>query len=202
AGNMFSEKEMTPAERRVYEELLGDIFEQAKTKMSANRGSKFAKPISQLIDEGPYWISNEALAAGLVDELIYLDQLKNQLKEDFGYKKTAKKMDDYRNYTWSRQKENQIAVIYAQGNIVMGKGTPGQKIAHETTVEQIRKARKNKDYKGIILRIDSGGGSAQASDIIWRELELAKIENKKPIVVSMSGVAASGDTILPVMQTK
>jgi protease-4 len=59
-------------------------------------------------------------------------------------------------------------------------------------VNLIRKARKNKSYKGIILRVDSGGGSAQASDIILRELELAQTEDKKPVVVSMAGVAASG----------
>jgi protease-4 len=65
-------------------------------------------------------------------------------------------------------------------------------IAAESTVKLIRAARKNPAYKGIILRVDSGGGSAQASDIILRELELAQTENKKPVVVSMAGMAASG----------
>lgn len=83
-------------------------------------------------------------------------------------------------------------MIYASGNIVMGEDTPGKGIAHKTTVELIREARKNKSYKGIILRVDSGGGSAQASDIILNELALAQSENKKPVVVSMAGAAASG----------
>lgn len=192
AGNMFSEKEMTAAERKVYDELLGDLYAQVLTQISEGRGERLKKPISQLIDEGPYYISTDALNAGLVDNLIYLDQLSEQLKEDFGFKKSSAAMENYQNYNWAEQKEHQIAVIYAQGNIVMGKGNPGQKIAHETTVEKIRAARKNQNYKGIILRIDSGGGSAQASDIIWRELELARIQNKKTIVVSMSGVAGSG----------
>ncbi len=192
AGNMFSESEMTPAERIVYEELIGDIFNQAMAKMTSNRGDKFKKPINQIINEGPYWIPEEALEAGLVDELVYLDQLKDQLKVDFAYNKITKKLDDYKDYNWSKQKDNKIAVIYAQGNIVMGEGEVGQKIAHATTVKKIREARKNKSYKGIILRIDSGGGSAQASDIIWREIELAKSENNKKVVVSMAGVAGSG----------
>ncbi|HPX63438.1 MAG TPA: signal peptide peptidase SppA, partial [Candidatus Syntrophosphaera thermopropionivorans] len=81
---------------------------------------------------------------------------------------------------------------YACGNIVMGKGTPGTKIASQTTVDLIRKARQDPKYKGIILRVDSGGGSAQASDMILRELQLAQTVNKKPVVVSMSGTAASG----------
>jgi len=75
---------------------------------------------------------------------------------------------------------------------VRGKGQPGSVIAHENTVKLIRAARKNPMYKGIILRVDSGGGSAQASDIILRELQLAQSENKKPVVVSMAGVAGSG----------
>jgi len=74
----------------------------------------------------------------------------------------------------------------------MGKGEVGQKIACETTVDLIRKARKNPEYKAIILRVDSGGGSAQASDIIHHEIELAKTVNHKPVVISMTGMAASG----------
>ncbi len=192
AANMFSEKEMTPAERHVYEELLDSIFAQLVSNMEAGRGEKLAKAVTDIIDEGPYYISSDALNANLVDRLIYLDQLDETLKEDFGHSKKVSGLQDYLDYNWAKPKETQIAVIYAQGNIVMGKGPVGQKIAHETTVEKIRAARKNKNYKGIILRIDSGGGSAQASDIIWRELELAKIENKMPIVVSMTGAAASG----------
>ncbi|PKN80085.1 MAG: signal peptide peptidase SppA [Candidatus Cloacimonetes bacterium HGW-Cloacimonetes-1] len=192
AGNNLSESEMTDAERQVYESLLGDIYVEVQKQINAGRADRLTKPIAQLIDEGPYWIAQEALDAGLVDGLIYKDELGKQLKTDFAFSKTTKELPDYIDYTWCYPKEAQVAVIYAQGNIVMGKGTPGQKIAQETTVDMIRAARKNKAYKGIILRVDSGGGSAQASDIIYRELILAKTENKMPVVVSMSGTAASG----------
>lgn len=192
AGNMFSESNMTEAEREVYESLLDSIYEQMLETIATGRGDKLSKPIATLVDEGPYVIAQTALDAGLVDGLIYQDQLNKELKKDFSFSKEIKEMATYHNYEWTKPKESLIAVIYASGNIVMGKGTAGQKIAHQTTVELIRKARKDPKYKGIILRVDSGGGSAQASDIILRELELAKTENKLPIVVSMAGTAASG----------
>jgi len=192
AGNMFSESEMTTAEREVYESILQSLYEQIVAQIQSGRGDKILKPIEQVIDEGPYFIAQDAFDLGLIDELIYQDELSKTLGEDFTFSARKSALADYRSYDWSKPKENHIAVIYASGNIVMGKGTPGQKIAHETTVNRIRKARKDNNYKGIILRVDSGGGSAQASDIILRELELAQTENNKPVVVSMAGVAASG----------
>jgi protease-4 len=192
AGNMFSENEMTAAEREVYESLLQSIYDQMLAQINEGRQGKLRGELSTIIDEGPYLLAQDAFNVGLVDELIYQDELTAKLKTDFGYTSRSSNLTDYRSYDWSKPKETCIAVIYASGNIVMGKGTPGQKIAHETTVNLIRKARKNPMYKGIILRVDSGGGSAQASDIILRELHLAKTENKLPIVVSMAGTAASG----------
>lgn len=192
AGNMFSESEMTPEERAEYEQILASLYSQICTMIQEGRGSKLSKPVSTLIDEGPYYLAGDALTAGLVDELVYESQFKDKIKQDFKYSATIEKLPDYQTYTWSHNKKSKVAIIYAQGNIVMGKGEVGNKIAQATTVDIIRRARKNSEYKGIILRVDSGGGSAQASDIIHKELELAKTENKKPIVVSMSGVAGSG----------
>lgn len=84
---------------------------------------------------------------------------------------------------------NKIAVIYAQGDIIYGKGDE-KFIGQELIIESLKKARKEKDVKAIVLRVNSPGGSALASDIIWRELELTKEE--KPLVVSMGNLAASG----------
>lgn len=192
AGNMFSESEMTEAEREVYESLLESIYAQMLDWMEEGRGDRLSKPIATLVDEGPYIIAQSALDAGLIDGIIYEDQFKKELKTEFAFSKDKKKMEDYMDYEWAKAKENLIAVVYANGNIVMGKDKTGNKIAHASTVDIIRNARKNPKYKGIILRVDSGGGSAQASDIILRELALAKSENKLPIVVSMAGTAASG----------
>lgn len=192
AGNMFSEPEMTAAEREVYDSILQSIYDQMVAAMAAGRGSKLKASVQETIDAGPYFLAADALEAGLVDKIIYEDELNKLLKEEFGFAATKGSIPDYIDYSWAQPREHQIAVIYAQGNIVMGKGEPGSVIAHENTVKLIRAARKNPAYKGIILRVDSGGGSAQASDIILRELQLAQTENKKPVVVSMSGVAGSG----------
>ncbi len=192
AGNMFSESEMTTAEREVYDSILQSIYDQMIAQVNAGRGQKLRQPVETLIDAGPYYLAQEALNKGLVDKLIFEDELEKLLKDTDGFASSQDKVVRYRDFAWSVPKEKLIAVVYATGNIVMGKGEVGKMIAHDTTVKKIRAARKNKDYKGIILRVDSGGGSAQASDIIMRELTLAQTENKLPVVVSMAGVAASG----------
>lgn len=192
AGNMFSETEMTAAEREVYDSLLQSIYDQMAAAMNAGRGDKLKSSVQETVDAGPYYLASDALAAGLVDKVIYEDELNKLLKDEFSFAGTQGSVPQYIDHSWSQPRENLIAVIYAQGNIVMGKGEPGSVIAHENTVKLIRAARKNPMYKGIILRVDSGGGSAQASDIILRELQLAQSENKKPVVVSMAGVAGSG----------
>ncbi|MGC9362915.1 MAG: signal peptide peptidase SppA, partial [Candidatus Syntrophosphaera sp.] len=192
AGNMLSESEMTEAEREVYDSLLQSMYDQMIAAMNAGRGDKLKASAQEAVDAGPYFLAQDALDAGLVDALTYEVNLSKDLDKDFGFSKKESVLPDYRDYAWAHPKQNLIAVIYASGNIVMGKGTPGKKIAHETTVNLIRKARKDDNYKGIILRVDSGGGSAQASDIILHELQLAQDVDHKPVVVSMSGMAASG----------
>ena len=89
--------------------------------------------------------------------------------------------------------KDKIALIYAVGNIHSGEGVPGKSIGSVTTAKAIKQAREDRRVKGIIIRVDSGGGSALASDVIGREVELCKTgKNKKPVIVSMGGVAASG----------
>jgi len=191
AGNMLSEPSMTDAERQIYEQLLSSLYGQMVSLISEGRNIPVTT-VEQLIDNGPYLDPRAALDNGLIDGLIYQDELNDKLKAEFKVTRRSADLGDYLDYEWTRDKNNLIAVIYAQGNIVMGRGIAGQQIAHETTVDIIRRVRNDKRYKGIILRIDSGGGSAQASDIILREIEKARTENKLPVVVSMSSVAGSG----------
>ena len=192
AGNMFSESSMTQAERDVYDSILQTYLDEFIAQISKGRAGKIAGSVEAAINEGPYFKAQDALAKGLVDGLAYQDELPELLKAEFGFKRQSRELTNYHDYNWHKSSAKKIAVIYAKGNIVMGKGKPGKTIAAETTVDLIRKARKNPAYKGIILRVDSGGGSAQASDIILRELVKAQTENKKPVVVSMAGMAASG----------
>jgi len=192
AGNMFSESDMTAEERIEYSKIAESYYNLMCRLIESGRNDKLKKNVHALIDDGPYYIAEDALKFGLIDELIYQSQLEDKLKSDFGRKAIVNNLHEYLRYAWSKQKTQSVAVIYANGNIFMGKDGTSKNIGHLTLIDMIRKARNKKKYKGIILRIDSGGGSAQASDAINHEIELARIENKKPVVVSMSGVAASG----------
>ncbi len=193
AGNMFSEEEMTPQEREVLERLYGDIYAEMVEMIREGRGNKLAGEVEDIIDNGPYFIPSEALAKGLVDELVEWHELDAKLKEEFATNKITKEIPHRIKEDWYYPGLDKVAVIYASGNIVSGKGQAGKVIGSETTAKAIRKARRDPEVKGIILRVDSGGGSALASHIIAEEIRLCTIgKNKKPVIALMSGVAASG----------
>jgi protease-4 len=162
--------------------------------IETGRGKKLTKSAQQVIDEGPYFIAENALQAGLVDKLMYEDELKEMIKSNFGnWKEITQPLPDFVKQNWSEPAKDKVAMIYAVGNIHMGKGKNGKTIGSETTAKAIRKAREDKSMKGIIIRVDSGGGSALASDIIAREIALCNEgKNKKPVIISMAGAAASG----------
>jgi len=194
AGNMFSETEMTDAEREAYSYLLEGYFKEFVNLIEAGRGGKLINGAEAAIDNGPYYVAQEAVTAGLVDALIYEDELEEKLKYNFiEAKLTKKKPQKMARRDWSEPKKDKVAIIYAVGSIHSGEGTPGKTIGSANTAEAIRKAREDKSVKGILLRVNSGGGSALASDIIAREVKLCNDgKNKKPVVVSMGGAAASG----------
>ena len=193
AGNMLTETEMTEAEREMLNYFLDGYYDEM-VSMIALRGKKTEDEVKKLIDEGPYLIAENALEAGIVDELIYEDEFEDKLKNEFDDAKIVDKYwtSEFR-YDWSDETKPKIAMIYATGNIHSGEGLPGKSIGSKTMAKAIKSAREDKSIKGIILRIDSGGGSAFASDIISREIALCDTgKNAKPVVVSMSGMAASG----------
>ncbi|MBN2016615.1 MAG: signal peptide peptidase SppA [Candidatus Cloacimonetes bacterium] len=193
AANMFTETHMTEAEREMYEDFLSDIYDQMVLMIAEGRGMS-DEQVRTAIDNGPYLIAQRALDAGLVDGLIYRDQLKDALKDLYGdvsitgiYRIPENRLD------WSDDPASKIAVIYATGNIHSGKNEPGKSIGDETYMKAIEQAREDPCIMGIILRIDSGGGSSLASENIYREVVLCKEgEFSKPVVSSFSGVAASG----------
>ena len=194
AGNMLSENGMTAAERESYDELLQGLYDELVSMIDSGRKGKLSKSAAEIIDDGPYFISKKAYENGLVDGIIYEDELEDKLKDIYPKTKILKKLCQNKiRYDWSDEKKDKIALIYAVGNIHSGKGRSGKSIGSVTTSQAIKKAREDKSVKGIILRIDSGGGSALASDIIAREIALCKEgKNKKPVIASMGGVAASG----------
>jgi len=194
AGNMFSETEMTESERESYEYLLEGIYEEELQMINSGRADKLKKNIEELINEGPYLIAENALKNGLIDGVIFEDELEDKLKNLVKDAAVVKNICESKiRYDWSDEKKEKIAIIYCVGNIHMGKGRTGRSIGSITTARAIKNAREDGSIKGIILRVDSGGGSALASDIITREVELCRSgKNTKPVVISMAGVAASG----------
>lgn len=140
--------------------------------------------------------SELAIESNLVDEALYYDEYTDKLKLQSGLTLDDKlnfiSVKDYISTGKGRiisSSSNKIAVIYAQGTILYGKGNEDI-IGQELIINALRKARNAKDTKAIVLRVNSPGGSALASELIWRELEITK--NEVPLVVSMGDVAASG----------
>jgi protease IV len=192
ALNTFTEHTYTPAHREMAESLNTDLYNQLVRGIADGRHKSEAE-VRSLIDHGPF-LPEDALRAGLIDDLAYEDELDDKVKLG-SPRPNYVDMNDYRQTLSSAGRGGQkIAVIYATGVIASGKSTydttGSQVTGSETIVEYLRKARADASTKAIILRIDSPGGSAIASDIIWREVLLTK--NQKPVIASMSDVAASG----------
>jgi protease-4 len=194
ASNTFTEHTFTPAHREMAESLNNDMYEQLVRGIADGR-RKSERDVKALIDHGPF-LPEDALRAGLIDDLAYEDELDDKVKLSPG-KVRFVEMNEYRQVSASSLGLNRgprIAVIYAAGIIASGKSTyespGGAVVGSDTIVEYLRKARGDDTVKAIVLRVDSPGGSAIASDIIWREVLLTK--NQKPLIASMSDVAASG----------
>ncbi len=188
---------MSPENRLQLKTLIDDVYGKIVEGVAESRGidEVLVKEISDnmLIRNG-----KDAMAHMFIDSLYYYDQLETKIRQllDLSekdkinlisagkYKKSIKP---------DQRSKNEIAVIVAEGVIMTGKASPGT-VGSDTFVEEIKKARKNDRVKAIVLRVNSPGGSFQASDIMWRELQLAAA--KKPVIASMGDVAASGGYFL------
>jgi len=184
---------------------IGSIVRSRKAKKNLTAAS-----LMKMIDEGPY-TARQALDLGLIDELVYPGDFQESIRKALGVKEiklardygTEKKKDDLANpfnllkllnsaNSPAGSNKDCIAILYAVGPIVTGKGGPAffgnGRVASTTMIEAIRAADKDPKVRAIVLRVDSRGGSALASDLIWHELKRCK----KPVVASMSDYAASG----------
>lgn len=198
-GDMFTQKEMTDAHREYINSMLDDLFNRYVNTIAKDR-HKTPDEVRTLIDNAPY-DADQAKSVGLIDDALYRDQVENELKKLLGQKESeplvAVRGVDYRNVSpesLGLNKGERIAVIYASGEIGSGssQNSPSgdQSIGSDTVAKALNDAASDKSIKAIVLRVDSPGGSGLASDIIWRAVEMANL--KKPVVVSMSDVAASG----------
>jgi protease IV len=199
AGDMFTQKQMTDAHREYINSMLDDLYNRYVQAIADTR-HKTPDDVKKLIDNAPY-SGAQAKAAGLVDDVMYRDDVEKQFKKLLGYKDTdefvAVRGVDYRDVepeSLGLNKGEKIAVIYASGEIGSGssQNSPSgdQSIGSDTVAKALNDAAADKSLKAIVLRVDSPGGSGLASDIIWHAVEAAN--QKKPVVVSMSDVAASG----------
>ena len=193
----FLYNKMSDENREQITTFLQSIWGELLVDISKNR-NKTVEELNVVADN--LWARNATLAVenNIVDAAVYMDEYDNKLKIASGIATDADlnkiKISDYiltgkGRLASTSTSTNKIAVIYAQGEIIYGKGSEDY-IGQELIIETLRKARKDKNVKAIVLRINSPGGSALASELIWRELELTKKE--LPLVVSMGDVAASG----------
>ena len=190
APNQFTETGFTGPHREQMEALLDSVYEQYVAGIRQSR-NKSADETQAVIDAGPY-DGDTALAAGLVDELLYADQLRERLKDAESVTPGRYAKGSSRGFGFDRRPK--IALVYAVGEIVGGEsqGGPfgGQVAGSDTVAAALKQAREDESVQAIVIRVDSPGGSGTASDVIWREVVLAR--KAKPVVVSMGDVAASG----------
>lgn len=172
--------------------LLNSIADNIMDSISNQRGISLFE-IQQHANKLSLENANSCLDLNYVDDLLYQDQVEDSLLViSGGGKLNIISLNKYSNVESNKDQisRNKIAIIYATGTINSGKGDE-RSIGSETTTKAIKKAREDKNVKAIVFRINSGGGSALASDVILREIILTK-NQKKPIVVSMGDYAASG----------
>ena len=184
---------MSEANREQMDKLLGTLWGQILQGISQSRNIS-VEQLNLIADNlDTYFNADKALEYGLVDNLYYKDQVLDELKGLTGSNKDINAIGNA-NYAKSfkdkNTSKNEVAVIYAMGQIYDGKGNEEQGIYSENLSKTIRKAREDENVKAVVLRVNSPGGSAVASAIIGRELDLTK--EVKPVIVSMGNYAASG----------
>ncbi|MBO5662225.1 MAG: signal peptide peptidase SppA [Tidjanibacter sp.] len=182
--------EMSPANRRQTEAMVGSIWGAMLNDIASSR-----KLSPEVLNDYAANLSVDspmsAVSLGLVDGLRYEDEVKEELRAITG---TAElntiTLGEYSStIVPSKISPNKVAIIYADGEIIDGEGGEGI-VGGATTADQIRRAREDKGVKAVVLRVNSPGGSALASEVMWRELKL--LGEEKPVVVSMANYAASG----------
>lgn len=189
----FTHTTSSPASQEQTQALLSSLFTKISKTISKNRNIEENK-VREYIDHAPY-SAQKAKELGFVDALHYPDELEDLIDDWFD---TPENIEDYGTNPFSDgwEQHPEIAILYASGMIISGSSQmPGllggmEMVGSQTLIQQIEKIIKDNNIRAVVLRIDSPGGSAFASEEIWRALQLLKKE--KPLIISMGGVAASG----------
>jgi len=205
AAEMVLRKDMSPEAREMYEWLLDEAWDLTMEAMEKERGLTEDDVVALM--QHAAFTGEEAKEAGLLDELLYWDQLEARLRRE--------KDDELRTVSQCRYADVEraevglkgkktVAVVHAQG-MIGGRATRvdpllGVMMGHESVIEDLRRAREDEDVAAVVFRVDSGGGEGLASDLISREVGITAAE--KPVVVSMVDVAASGGYYIAYQATK
>lgn len=199
APDQYTRKEMGEGQEEVINAILDEYYGRFTSAIAESR-KKSPEDVKAIIDNAPY-NANQLKEQGLIDDAFYQEQVYEDLRQRLGYKGDDKlrtiRGGEYREIpsdSLGLNKGERVAVIYASGPIYSGTSNDGtwggQTIGSDTIVKAVNDAAADTSIKAIVLRVDSPGGSALASDLMWYALENAKA--KKPVIVSMSDVAASG----------
>lgn len=193
AGETFVEDKMSDENRKQVEEFVGAMYKHFMEQIAKARKKSIAE-VYDMAENLKIQEPKDAKQLGMVDGLMYRDEVMAELRKRIGVKDDEKiKFINLGSYVTavpkSEKAKEKIAVIYAVGDIISGQGDE-ETIGSDKFAAALKKAREDKNVKAVVLRINSPGGSALASDVIWREVVLTKKE--KPVIVSMGNVAASG----------
>ncbi len=205
----FTRPEMSAENREEVRELLQDIWDSLLGEIGASRGVTVAQ-VQAVVDQEGLIRGAEALSAKLIDRTAYRDEIYDALKAKTGRAGSEKPFKQVTLAAYARQlkpanalpaprkvegvepaaaKGGRVAIVYAEGEIVEGEGNPDE-IGGARLSRELRKLRQDKNVRAVVLRVNSPGGSAAASEVVQREVRLLRRE--KPVVVSMGSYAASG----------
>lgn len=193
----FLLKELSPENRQQIQALLGDLWAEFRTTVGKSR-KLTPQQIQAIADNQGIVLATDAIGRQLIDQVGYYDQVIAKLQEFTGESKTQESfrqigLSTYADITYEQQSQstskNKVAVLYASGEIVNGEGSI-QQVGGEAFAAQMRSLRLDETVKAVVLRVNSPGGSATASEIIQREVQLTG--ESKPVIVSMGDMAASG----------
>ncbi len=194
-SDLFTRDSMSEAHREATISLLDSLYNRITSDIAKDRRMT-PERVQELINEGPL-VRKVAKEKGLVDELLYRDELEEIVKKELKLSELNQiSILDYNEPTFAEtysEKKNKIAIVYGSGTIVPGDSSKGfgeDMMGSTTLTKAIRKAREDDSVKAVVFRVDSPGGSAVASDLIWREVKITT--KKKPVIISMADVAASG----------
>ncbi|MEZ4321356.1 MAG: signal peptide peptidase SppA [Myxococcota bacterium] len=194
-GEPFTRSFASPHNLEAMEALVHDLHGQLVADIAADRRLE-PEAVQALLDRAPL-AAEEAVVDGLVDQLLYDDQLGSWLEEHHGERSKRVDFKDWRFRDriqaridqWGHG-EGTIAVLHLDGGIVMDDESARTLIRARTVVPILEELRKDDSVKAVVLHVNSGGGSALASDLMWREVE--QLRRRKPVVASFEDVAASG----------